>query len=331
MLDLAKIVAKMAGTISPRIDSSENVVEAIKTSLEDQEERSYVSRRFSPGGYVCARFKAGQRLTDFKIQMAPNEMKSLLLFKAGTGAHDILQNSVLPQTGRLFGNWRCAYCHKLVKHQTIPKMICSRECSVELKKAKVDAMWKYEELYFKESPLDDDLYEVSGFLDGIWLLEDGKWATLEGKTCDDLAFRGLRQVKSKEVEGGFVLKPTDSILPRHNHVNQGLVYCTLAKKAAERGELPLDPAKCIGTIILYINRNDFQPKEFSVAYSGHAYRELVNLAKATKSAVDQGNALLAPPHCSSRSSMLAKQCPMVDECFPKKVRKKKTSKKKSDE
>lgn len=337
MFKAIKALLEISDTVNPRTEATTTVTAAIKATLMEGEKDSYVSKRFSPGSSVCARFKAHQRLEDFKPVMKSPDADTLSLFKAGTAAHDMLQQEVLAKTGKLFGNWECASCGAEKTNTVLPKGACTgsrtrtdvlgsvtvQKCADVLQRASFN--WKYVEGYMRTNPLNDPLYEIAGYRDGIWV-EDGKWYILEIKSVDPLLFTGMSKVLHKPIPGAYVIKPAGDRLPLAAHVNQALVYSKMELDNAEAGTLPLDPRDFEGAIILYVNRNSFETKEYRVSYSDYPYTELLTVAKRAKDAVDAGDAFLAPARCTAKTNVLAERCPLRDKCFPPKPKKVKATK-----
>lgn len=338
--NLTRILIETSEALTFKTSEGSLVTDAVEAALSAAEAKGYVSKRFSPSGYVCARWKAHQRLNDFEPIQTPNPVETLRLFKAGTGAHEVLQQQVLSLTDNFYGKWVCASCGVVVNNSMKPRQVCNgtrqaldilgnpervEECTDVLRRE--DVKWIYKERYVYSNPLDNDKYAIAGFVDGIWV-KDGKWYVLEVKSAASMMFNAQYRTKHPELENHFVLKPTQSRYPLGNHVAQGMVYAKMLIDEAESGDLPLDPDAFGGVILLYVNRETFDLKEYHIEYSPASYAELQRLAEATMSAVEAGNAMLAPPKCTSANNMLAKRCPLKDTCFPKKPRK---AKKKKDD
>ncbi len=323
MKKLFKTLAAVGSETSPKVESSASVSEAIFKVLTEEQEDPYKSKRFSPGGYVCSRFKAHERLHDFKPRMDPMAGDTLYLLKAGTAYHDMYQSGALADTKQLWGDWKCPSCGSVHKNSVQPDKVCSGsrngvDCSEVLNDEKIK--WLYVEGYMRTNPLDNKLYEISGYRDGIWL-QDGGWYVLEIKTTNKGTFDATYQVKHPEEEGQFVVKPTQSRLPLKTHCNQANVYAKMTLDEVKAGEIPLKEEDFKGCIILYIDRDTGLTKEFSVDYSSYAYQELLTLAKHTRKAVEAEDIMVAPAKCTNRTNTLAKQCPLRDTCFPPKKRK----------
>jgi len=336
---LIHLLVESLSNINPVVGEASSVLDAVEKSLNSSSSERYVSKRFSPGGYVCSRFKAAQRLSNFKLESPQESSDTMLLFLSGTAAHDLIQGNVLSKTGQLFGNWECKSCGTVVRNSTYPQTVCANvrkavdilgeviheeACSDVL--GREDIKWRYKELYYKDTTLGHELFELAGFSDGIWLDPDGSWRVLEIKSTNTLMFSAMSKVKNPGQDGQFILKPGRSALPLSSHINQCLVYAHLAKQLASSQELKLDPNKCMGGIILYINRDDFSMKEYNISYNDGPYIDLLAAATNAKHAYDEKNYMLAAPKCSNKDSVYAKRCPLRLECFPRKVKATKASK-----
>ena len=333
MFDLSKLAAGLDKVSKAEVRSADRVISTVEKTFDRLEENGYVSKKFSPGGYVCARWKAYERLHDFQPKMDPNTGGTLNLFRAGNNVHDNLQQHLLADTGKLFGNWKCPSCGHVVAKSLRPLGPCTNskvvtdpfgesvvaKCADTLDKR--DASWIYEELYYKMDPFNDPLFLMSGFSDGIWIEDEG-WYIVEIKSSDQLTFDSMSKVKHKELDGAYVVKPAGSRHPIQTHVNQGMFYGAAAMEACRNGELPLEVDKFCGIILLYVCRNTFRIKEYQIEYNEHSFEEFKMVVAASKNAYEQGNAFLAPAKCSSANTVLAKKCPLRGECFPSKKKKK---------
>jgi hypothetical protein len=117
---LTKILIEAGDGLTFRTSEGSLVIDSVEAALRAAEAKGYVSKRFSPSGYVCARWKAHQRLNDFEPVQAPNPIETLRVFKAGTGAHEILQQQVLSLTDNFYGKWVCASCGTVERHPPGP-------------------------------------------------------------------------------------------------------------------------------------------------------------------------------------------------------------------
>ena len=329
VFNLGKIAEGLDSITTFSINEATSVLDVVEASFEQSEEDRYVSKKFSPSGYVCARWKAYERLNDFRPRQDGADASTLKLFRAGNAVHDSLQQRMLADTGKLFGNWRCASCGHLVEKSLRPQHVCTNtkvttsplgeSVSIPCSEAipRHSPAWIYEEMYFLMDPFDHPLFLMSGYTDGIWVTDKG-WHILEIKSSDELTFNGQYRTKHPELKDHFVIKPTTSRHPMPKHVNQGMFYGAAALEMARSGDLPLDPEKFSGLIVLYVCRNTFRIKEYHIDYTSHPFEEMKMLVAASKQAYEANNHKLAPTLCSSANSMVAKKCPLRYECFPKK-------------
>ena len=313
--------------LNVKVEAPKDMDERISRLFLKQRSTRPTSKRFSPGGTICPRLKAFQRLEDMSMKLEEPDASLLQLFASGTAAHDVYQQKVFSEMEGVYGNWRCSGCDILVEGQLKPNP-CNKQVQVagivegHFVDCSKTSKWVYEEVYVKHSPLDHELYEMSGYIDGIWW-DKGKWNILEFKSITDSAFHAYYKRKSKTNPELHEIVPTSSRLPMSSHVQQGMVYSNLlpkkfpeAFKEENRGDV----------YVIYINRENYQTKTFKLGYNPGAYEDLLIKMEITKSAVDKEDAMLAMAHCSSRTAVMAKRCPKIDTCFPKKQKKKKAKK-----
>jgi len=305
-----------------------DINKAINDVLVSREAGRKAGRRFSPGGSVCTRFKAYERLNDFVPRMAPADVAALRLFESGNNAHKTVQQNLLAKTGKLFGTWRCRTCHREVKNSVYPDYTCPSTITVTDAEGRSTTQrcadmthrdenaWTYVERYVYSNPLDDDAYAITGLVDGIWC--DKLWYTLEIKSVTADAFGATYTTKHPTEESWRIIKTTTSRLPVASHIYQGHVYSKMLLDESLAGVLPLPASDFGGLIILYVERDTFATKVYHEPYTASAYEQLHQQALTAKNAVASGSFMLAPPKCTSATNVLALRCPLKDTCFPKK-------------
>lgn len=311
---------------TPAVDDINELIDSV---LQSKEVARKSSRRFSPGGSVCSRFKAFERLNNFEPKMATVDAASLRLFESGNTIHKTVQQNLLARTGKLFGSWRCRSCHKQIHNSTYPKHICTSSITVTdtlsgetttTRCADVvhrdENAWVYVERYMYTNPLQDDSYAITGFVDGIWV--DKLWYVLEVKSVTSEAFNAVYTTKHPEQSAWRIIKPTTPRLPVASHIYQGHVYGKILLDQSMSGELPLNANLFGGLLLLYVDRATFAIKVFHEPYTPSAYDQLLAQAIAAKQAVDSNNFMLAPPKCTNATNVLATRCPLQYTCFPKK-------------
>lgn len=119
---------------------------------------------------VVEEIKAGNRLT----------------FDMGHALHDMMQNAYLGPLGRLYGEWKCIKCQKIVHKGTMPQD-CP-ECKVPWRNPK-DGVQNivYSELFVHDEELD-----YCGHCDGVLIGRSGKRRVFEFKTKSKSQFATLR-------------------------------------------------------------------------------------------------------------------------------------------
>jgi hypothetical protein len=249
----------------------------------------------------------------------------MLAMEAGTATHDRMQNVILSQTGRLWGDWQCMSCRRVETNCFLPRPCAgsvvtkqpfgietSTTCEKQLEHETIT--WKYLELRIKEyHPEFQPDTVISGRSDGIWITNAGEWYVLEIKSCAPELFEDLS--RKKKEGGGFELNVYKS-LPMPAHIFQGGLYAHMLHTKALAGIFPLKPGLCGGSILMYVNRATYIPRTWVIPLSTLAHDRAVQQVEAVEAWAKADNPLNAPKKCKDRNSTYAKTCPFVGECFP---------------
>jgi hypothetical protein len=344
---LARISCQFMGVAFGNAPDPESIKDIVdKVLIEDRADR-WNSVAFNPSAFssMCIRKEVYKRLEQewADVEPAKEPVELYRRFAAGTSTHDSYQNFLLGRSGVLWGDWRCNCCGAYVVYQTRPEPCPNTvhvqdaktgrtrtyKCADRVRKGQE---WSYAEIKVR-SISEDQNYQVRGRADGVIIQEDLTWYGLEMKSLPPEVFEGVYRVKGKDENGEFnntyVLKPGGMRLPMPSHAFQGSQCTAMLYMDCLIGRAPLDPELCRGTIILYINRDTFEEKEFILPLNLGILDYTSEVIESVRMLVKSGTAELAPKKCSNRSSEAAKRCKWRDECFPKKVRKKKVTKKKA--
>lgn len=116
-----------------------------------------------------------------------------LTYDVGHAIHDLVQNTFMGPFGRLYGNWKCLSCQKIVHEGTMPRA-CPR----------CDIPWRCEEdgvqnIVYAEMFVSDDDLKYCGHCDGIMLSREGKKFVFEFKTISKSQYGGLKAPKHEHV------------------------------------------------------------------------------------------------------------------------------------
>jgi hypothetical protein len=348
VISLARISSQILGVPYGPAPKPTPVREIVDAVLIKERADRWDSKAFNPSSLAntCVRKEVLKRLHQEWGDVVPDKAPVELYrrFAAGTAVHDSYQSGLLGKSGKLWGDWKCNSCGAFAVYQTIPE-VCSNtvnvvdgetgqvrtfKCSDRLR---AGSEWTYAEVKVR-SISDDQNYQIRGRADGVLIQDDG-WYGLEMKSLTPEMFQGLYRVIGKDAEGEpngtWTLKPGGQPLPLDGHSFQGSLCTSMLFMDAHLGRIPLDPDKCRGTVILYINRDNFEEKEFIIPLDLGILDYTSGVIESVRMLVDQGNHELAPKKCSNRNIEAAKRCKWRDECFPKKPRKKKKATKKSDE
>jgi hypothetical protein len=338
--DLVSAILKL----TTRVEPVAGFTTAVDKGLETKDRRdTYESKAFNPSSLCnpCMVQDAFRRLHNDWSSLETFAPSTLRLFAAGHAIHDHYQSVILPEVdhgaGRLWGLWRCPGCHTIVEGfkpaDVCPNTIARRgpdgevietTCAKTLQRARVS--WEYQEIrVIREDPQGrGPHYTIRGRADGIWVYPDGTWRVLELKSKDQDQFESMARVKG-DTPGTFLLKPRQGPLPLEKDVYQGKLYPVVLCELARAGRFPMDPDKCLGTLLLYVDRNYLRERPFEVEFDPRFLPDVVDLyINSVHHLVTLGNPLVGPKACSNRNSARAKRCPWRLECFPYK-RTKKTS------
>lgn len=321
---------------SNKIDSGvPNLSGLIATTIGSTENSTYISKRFTPSSSnLCSRFEAYKRINNFKIEKIPYGDDTTIKFALGSAIHDALQQKgMAPHGNNLYGSWECPVCGTVYANQLKPKSGCFNGLNIAKKfndiafdkslihcnnvgqKDSVD--WVYREMRWKAYPIDHKDYAISTALDGLWIVDDG-WYLIEIKTIDDNLYNNTYLTKSN-VDGvdSFLKRGKGSRLPLDSHVTQTQRCLGIINEAIDKKEITNIPGKCLGGILIYVNRASGESMQYALPYEVDTYNYMKYKVKETWDAVQANDIMQAPPSCKNRDTAGAKRCILRDTCFPK--------------
>ena len=344
MIQYTQDIVDLALGLTTVVDPVQDFTTAVDQGLVAKERReAYESKAFNPSslGSPCVVQDAFRRLEDRWDSPQSFPPSALRLFAAGHAIHDHYQNVVLPEVlgtqGGLWGIWECVSCQAPVEGLR-PKQVCANTCAYrtpdgvvvettcieKLQAARARVLWTYQELKVRRpDPMGESpFYGIRGRCDGVWLYQDGTWQVIELKTKDSIQFDSMSKVKGA-VPGTFLLKPRQGPLPIPKDIFQGALYPAVLCDLADQGLFPLKSELCLGSLLLYVDRDYLRERPFQIP------RDPDFLAKAVdphiedvRSLVRMKTPLAGPKACSNRSTQRAKRCPWRLDCFPYKIKKK---------
>jgi len=333
------LIKDMVDTIlhmTTQVESTVGFSDAVDEGLAAKEAReTYEARAFNPSSLCnpCMVQDAFRRLHDRWDSPEVFKPGTLRLFAAGHAIHDHYQSVILPAVdhtyGQLWGLWECAGCHCVVEGfrpagrcpNTLVRLTPDNKrvetsCADVLTRARVT--WVYKEISVRRpDPLKRGReYGVRGRADGIWVYPNQTWRVIEVKSKDRDQFDSLARVKGPDT-GTFLLKPRQGPLPLEKDVYQGKLYPAVLCELARRGEFPLKAEECLGTLLLYVDRERLIERPFEIPWDPGFLTEAVDTyVNSVHTLVKMETPLAGPKACSDRNAERAKRCPWRLECFP---------------
>lgn len=143
---------------------------------------------------TCARKVLLEQIHADHLVIEEIKAGSRMTFDMGHALHDLIQNVYLGPFGRLFGNWKCLNCQKIVANGTMPKDCPS--CSLPWRNGEDGTR----NLVYDEPFVHDEKLKYCGHCDGILLDRTGtKKRVFEFKSKSASQFRTLRRPESSHV------------------------------------------------------------------------------------------------------------------------------------
>jgi len=142
---------------------------------------------------TCARTPLLESMHAASIQIRELKAGSRMTFDMGHALHNLIQNIYLGPFGRLYGEWKCLRCQKIVHKGTMPEH-CP-ECNLEWRGSDGNQNIVYSELFVKDEELD-----FCGHCDGVLMSRDGlKKRVFEFKSKSKAQFARLRVPESSHI------------------------------------------------------------------------------------------------------------------------------------
>lgn len=285
------------------------------------------SKTFHPASMadMCVVKEAFKRIHNIWEDTEEHPPELLRIMEAGNGTHEWFQNNILPNTGKLWGHWKCTTCNQITTESTIPDL-CPNEIDVHvigsdpirIKCSDAAKINKVQFSYIEPKIVDID-YNISGRIDGM-LTADRKWRTLELKSTTEDNLNGKQRSTKNDQE--VVTKGFD-MLPFNKHVIQTSIYLGIIYEKYIKTKLwPIPAEDFDGGYLVYISRETFKTRTFQIPFSTKAYEWSKGKIDTINELILNGNPLNGQKKCANRNSPYAKTCPFRLTCFPYKKTKK---------
>ena len=247
--------------------------------------------------YVCPRQVAyrisGKEPTDSKKE---HTVGLLAIFEEGHAQHSKYQN-ILVDMGRMWGDWKCANCGKMVYNSLKPEEGSHCQCDI----------WEYAEVSLNA----EDEWMMTGHADGA--VPDLE-AFIEIKTIG----LGTLRIEEPELVKEHTHKTTDGKTvtdmdgiwksikrPLRPHRNQANLYLAIAHLLG----WPFNKM-----IFIYENKANQMTKEFVMPFSEKSVAPLIDTAKDIKYAVENDKEL-PRPDWAEKEHKECRDCPFRSLCY----------------
>lgn len=333
----------------------------------------YVSEILSP--YSCSRRMAFMRAEGCFVDRQAEDPKARLRMDAGSVTHKYVQDELLGPSGALYGDWACASCgtvqveksfyprkvycpNSVVDHSTYQVVHDHQDAFIPCasrqrrKEKRGEASWHYRELKVRLEELD-----LSGRVDGVLVdkkayYEQGasqaRWYTVELKSIDDLGFNDKMAITLSakkypelaklypELVGAQLITESRFKLPKTYHFAQAGIYSEILKIYCDMDQLELSSAMYAGTLVVYVNRENYQMRSFfrrnskalleaarsKISAVRHVIGQTDQNERATEEdelqRIDSNRSIVMQlsKSCKTRNDKQALECPWRLICFP---------------